>query len=114
MTTIGQLNIQQKWEDMAQYVYIALRHIPKSERFTLGVEMRSGIWRGVRLIVRANAARNKLTMLYEIDSEIKVLLALARVAHSLGVLPHRKYEIVSEKLVELGKMLGGWIKYAKN
>ena len=49
-----ELKIQQKWEDMAKYAYIALRHIPKSERFTLGSELRSGIWKGLALITRAN------------------------------------------------------------
>lgn len=104
MAGVAQLKIQQKWEDMAQYVYIALRHIPKSERFTVGLEMRTGIWKGLRLIVKANAARTKLPILHEIDAEIKILLALARTAHGLGILPARKYEIMSAKLVELGKM----------
>jgi hypothetical protein len=28
----------------------------------------------------------------------------------LGLLPMKKYEIVSEQLVEIGKMIGGWLK----
>ena len=98
---------------MAAYAYVALRHIPKSERFTLGAEVRAGIWKGLRLIVKANAIRNRMPLLYEIDAEIKILLALMRVAYGLKIVPSKKYEILSEKLVELGKMLGGWIKYSK-
>ena len=113
MAAIGQLKIQQKWEDMAGYAYVVLRHIPKSERFTLGAEIRTGIWKGLRLIVKANAVRNRLPMLYELDAEIKTLLALMRVAYGLKIMPSKKYEILSGKLVELGKMLGGWIKYSK-
>ena len=109
----GQLKIQQKWEDMAGYAYVALRHIPKSERFTLGAELRGAIWRGLRLIVRANAVRNKMPLLYDLDVEIKILLALIRTAHRLKILPLKKYEILSEMLTELGKMLGGWIKSCK-
>ncbi|MBW2123229.1 MAG: diversity-generating retroelement protein Avd [Deltaproteobacteria bacterium] len=98
---------------MAGYAYIALRHIPKSERFTLGAEIRSGLWKGLRLIVRANAAKSKLPLLYELDAEIQGLLALIRVARDLKIMPYKKYEILSGKLVELGKMLGGWIKYSR-
>jgi len=109
----GQLKIQQKWEDMAEHVYITLRHIPKSERFTLGAELRAGVWRGLRLILAANAARNKMPLLLEFDTEIKTQLALIRVAHSLNILPHKKYQLLSERLIEIGKMLGGWMKYTK-
>ena len=111
---VSELKIQQKWEDMAKYAYIALRHIPKSERFTLGAEARNVIWKGLRLIVRANAAKDKRKYLYELDAEIKTLQALIRCAYSLEILPAKKYKVWSEQLVELGRMLGGWIKYSRS
>jgi hypothetical protein len=110
---MSELKIQQKWEDMCKYAYIALRHIPRSERFTLGQEIRSGLWRGLRLILRANAIRNKRQVLYELDWQIKELLAMIRTAHALEILPTKKYELWAGKLVELGRMTGGWIKYAR-
>jgi len=110
----SKLKILQKWEEMAGYAYIVLRHIPKSERFTLGAEIRGVIWKGLRLIIKANIARNKRQYLIELDSEVKVLLALLRVAHELGIIPMKKYEIFSEKLIEIGKMIGGWLKHANS
>jgi len=112
--SVAELKIQQKWEDMAQYAYVALRHIPKSERFTLGAEVRQSIWKGLRLIVRANTSRDKRKFLYELDAEIKTLQSLIRTAHSLQIIPDKKYRIWSEQLVELGRMLGGWIKSTKS
>ncbi|MFW5988631.1 MAG: diversity-generating retroelement protein Avd [Desulfosudaceae bacterium] len=108
------LKIQQKWEDMAQYMYVVLRHIPKSERFTLGAEIRASIWRGLRIIIRANNTRkNRMHYLYELDAEIKVLQGLLRTGRALGIIAHRKYENASLLLVELGRMLGGWIKHVR-
>jgi hypothetical protein len=107
------LKILQKWEDMAEYAYILLRNIPKSERFTLGAEIRSCIWKGMSLIVKANHARNKRPYLVELDAEIKVLLGLSRIAFKLHIIPIRKYERFSGMLVELGKMTGGWFKFIK-
>ena len=110
---MSDLNIQQKWEDMAQYAYVALRHIPKSERFSLGSELRQCIWKGLRLIVMANSSRDKRRLLFELDAELKTLQALVRTAQSIEILPYQKYKIWSGLLVEIGCMLGGWIKHCK-
>jgi hypothetical protein len=107
------LIIQQKWEDMAKYAYIALRHMPKSERFTLGTDIRAAIWRGLALIMRANFARNKLPLQIDLDHEVKCILAMLRVAHAIRVLPTKKYEVWSGMLVEIGRMVGGWIKSSR-
>lgn len=107
------LKIQQKWEDMAQYAYVLMRHIPKSERWTLGADMRSCVWRGMALIVRANASRAKMPCLVDLDVEIKILLAVARTAFGMKLISHRQYERFSAMLVEIGKMLGGWMKAFK-
>lgn len=73
--------VQLKWEDMTKYAYIMLRHMPKSERCTLGAEIRASIWRGIRIIVRATHTRDpiqKQKMLLDIDYEIKTMLAMQR------------------------------------
>lgn len=108
------LKIQEKWEAMAEYTYVMLRHIPKTERFTLGAEIRNSIWLGLRLIITGNMAKkNKMQYLTKLDSELEVLKALIRTAHGLKLIPNKKYEELSKYLVELGKMLGGWMKYCK-
>jgi len=108
------LIIQQKWEAMAEYVYILLRHIPKSERFTLGAEIRASVWKGLRLIIAANARRGgRIVLQDEIDIEIQVLQGLIRTGMALGCVPIKKYEICSRLLVELGRILGGWKKSSK-
>jgi len=105
------LIIQQKWEAMAAYVYVLLRHIPKSERFTLGAEIRQSVWRGLRLVIAANAMRRgRSDLMDKIDVEIKVLQGMIRTGHDMGIVPAKKYENCSRLLVELGRLLGGWKK----
>jgi hypothetical protein len=48
--------------------------------------------------------------LQEFDVEITKLKAYLRLSHDLKFLPTKKYEVWSEKVVEIGKMLGGWLK----
>ena len=107
------LKIQQKWEDMAAYAYVAMRHMPKSERWTLGNDIRACIWRGMALIVRANALRVKMPLLMELDVEIKILSALIRTAFAMEIMHPKQYERFAGMLVEIGKMLGGWMKAAR-
>lgn len=107
------LMIYQKWEDMAAYAYIVLRSLPKSERFTLGAEIRQAIWRGVRIIIKAGNERSrsrKISLLWELDGEIKSIQAMTRIGHDMRIISARKNQNLSARLVELGKMTGGWIK----
>ena len=46
----------------------------------------------------------------ELDVEVTKLKAYIRLSYKLGFLPIKKYEIWAEKVVEIGKMVGGWIK----
>lgn len=110
---MADLKIQQKWEDMAAYMYVVLRHVPRSERFTLGAELRAGVWRGLRLIVQANAVTRRMAILDDLDAEIRVLFALIRTAHKMRLVPDKKYEVLSARLDELGRMLGGWKKFSR-
>lgn len=47
------------------------------------------------------------------DVELMKLRVYLRLSFRLGFLPSKKYEVWSEKLIEIGKMLGGWIKSVK-
>ena len=44
------------------------------------------------------------------DVELTKLKAFLRLAFELGFLPNKKYEVWSKQAVEIGRMLGGWIK----
>ena len=110
---IEDLKIKQKCEDMIKYAYIALRQFPKSEKFTLAAEIKTSMFKILGLIIRCNKSRNKQSYLYDIDVELDVLRSMVRLAHDLKFLPFKKYEVWSRHLDELGRMLGGWMKYVR-
>lgn len=93
-----------------EYVFQALTHFPKSERFTTAAEIRNTMLRILKLIIRANKTRSRLPLLYDIDVELDVLRSLIRISTAMGFMPFKKYEQASLRLAEIGKMLGGWIK----
>ena len=95
------------------YAYTLLRHIPKSERFTLGAELRESVWKGSRLITRAVYARNRMPLLLDLDAEVKVVQSMIRLGHGLKIVSDKQYRILSEMLTEIGKMIGGWMRSQK-
>ena len=64
----------------------------------------------IRLVITANKKYTKKTTLQELDVEIAALKVYVRLAADLQYLPLKKYEVWSKKLVEIGKMVGGWIR----
>ena len=92
-----EMKIQQKVFEMMEYAYVCLQQFPKSEKFALVVDIK----RCMNLI---------LERVVELDVEVTKLKAYIRLSYKLGFLPIKKYEIWAEKVVEIGKMVGGWIK----
>lgn len=63
----NELKIKQKHEDFVAYAYVALKHMPKSERFTLVADIKNSLFRILELIIRANKTRNRLPVLYDLE-----------------------------------------------
>ena len=107
------LKIRQKTEDMIKYGYICLRQFPKSEKHTLGAQIKHCMINLLRLIIACNKKYSKRMAMQEIDVELDILRAYVRLSHELGFLPLRKYENWAKMNDEIGRMLGGWMKSLK-
>lgn len=103
----------QKIFDMMQYAYPALAQFPKSEKFALCTDIKHSMDVLLERSIEAQKKYFKKTTLQDMDVEIAKLRAYIRLSHQLGFLPMKKYEIWSEMLVEIGKMVGGWLKTVK-
>lgn len=100
----------QKILDMMEYGYVALRQFPKSERYALATDIKRCMDEMVSLAITARKRYYKKTTLQDLDVEIMKLRVYIRLAYRLRFLPMEKYENWSAMVVEIGKMLGGWIK----
>ncbi len=98
---------------MIKYGYIALRHFPKSEKFSLAQDIKRSMFGILEQIIRANRSRDKRATLYEIDTELEIHRTQVRLAMELKFLPFAKYEVWGKHHAELGRMLGGWVKSVK-
>lgn len=105
-----ELVIKRKVEDMIAYGYACLRHFPKTERHTLAADIKVCMYRVLRLVIASAKRYFKKTTLSDLDVELEMLKSLVRLAKDLAFLPFKQYENWQTLNVEIGKMVGGWIK----
>ena len=105
-----ELKILQKTFDMINYAYPALAQYPKGEKFALVADIKRCMDVMLERIIEANKKYYKKTTLQELDVEVEKLKAYVRLSYNLGFLPPKKYEQWSGLVVEIGRMVGGWIK----
>jgi len=105
-----ELKILQKIMDMMEYGYPALAQYPKSEKFALVTDIKRCMDAMLERCIEAQKHYYKKNTLQQLDVEIMKLRAYLRLSHTLRFLPTKKYEVWSGLVVEIGKMLGGWLK----
>ena len=84
---------------------------PKSERFRMAKRVDDSAFRFYDLIARATKSGEKRrSVLLEADLELDRLRLNVRLCVELTLLNNAQYEYAAAALVEIGKLLGGWIK----
>jgi len=84
---------------------------PKSERFRMAKRLEDSAFSFYELLIEATrSTRRKRQLLVQADVELEKLRLYMRIsqAHKLTSLP--QYHFSSGELVEIGKLLGGWMK----
>lgn len=92
------------------YATNAIRQFPRYEKYTLGIEISKTMWDVKRHMISARFLHHKKTALRNLDHEIKMLIEQVRFAKKCHAINAKRYEIWCKMLVEIGKMVGGWIK----
>ena len=107
---MDEMKIIQKTIDMIKYAYLALAQFPKSEKYAMVADIKRCLDQLLELEVEAQKKYYKKTTLQSLDVTLAKIRVYTRVAHELGFLQTKKYELWTAKNVEIGKMIGGWIK----
>lgn len=112
--------LKEKIADMMKYGKQAVANFPRRERQTAD-EIRRSMLTMYRLSIMVEKKYYKKTTLQELDIELDVLRHLIRLAQDRDYygrnvappLPFKKYEYWSGMLSEIGRIIGGCMKYAK-
>lgn len=101
------------------HFYLSLNNtintIPKKDRFTIGAKCEDITLKIIEMFYEANAkyGQDRLIVLQFVDIRLKILQTLIRALFDIKAIDDKKFLKLSESLIEIGRMLGGWIKTTK-
>ena len=92
-----------------------INHLSRPSRHTLGSKIDSLFTETMENIFKASrlSRARKLAYLTEASVSLDLLKLFFQIAWETRTLDNKKYINISQKLDEIGKMLGGWIKALK-
>jgi len=92
-----------------------LPNFQKDSRYTIGAKIDSLFLETIELIIKASYSdkMEKLIFLKSASVKLDLLKFFLQIAWEIKSLDNKKYILLSERLDEIGKMLGGWIKALK-
>ncbi len=86
------------------------RKFPKDQRFSLTQRLETTAFAFYDLIVRAAKTKYPYRTLLDADIELDKLRLSIRLCKDLELVSFSQYEFAAKVIVEIGKLLGGWIK----
>ena len=115
MAQYSHLPIYIKTYEFIKFVYRVVQQFRKEYKYTLGAELQQIIWRTLDEIIRTNSLpdsekKEGIKKISQLFDKFKIRF---RFAYEIGLLTDKKFSIAQKEMEEIGKMIGGWIKWAK-
>ena len=109
----NKLQLIPKAERYIQYMIETITKLPRVEKFNIGTEYKTSMYIMLRKILYISKTNNNkcLEILNEIDAELNCQRIYARIMNKNKWIDERKFKIIMEQIYEIGKILGGLIKY---
>jgi len=104
--------ILKKTNDLYKEFYQYLKIFPKKDQYMLGRKCEDYIVSFMEIILLAvgSQKQEKREKLLEASVKFDVLKVLFRIARELKMIDNKKYLNLEERIQEIGRMLGGWIR----
>jgi len=103
------------------FVFYEITHrlifkFPKHERYSLGEKIENSILESIEILTLASQTSkyDKEKLLIRANSKTELLKILLRISLNCKIIETKHYLDMEQKLQEIGKMIQGWIKYARN
>lgn len=106
-----------KTEKYMQYMLDLILKLPRTEKFSIGTEYKSSMYRMLTNLMYLNKLDNgkQIEFINNIDAELQIQRIYARLMNTNRWIDDKKFKVITEQIHELGKIVGGLTKYyAKN
>jgi hypothetical protein len=97
--------------DLCLYLEQVVHHFSRYHKYTLGADLRNGARCALKLVVRANARRDKVSVLLELREQLEELKVLLRLGQDVKAFANfNAFSHAIQQVVELAKQNEGWLK----
>ncbi len=113
----NKLKLIPKAEKYVEYMLQIIFKLPRIEKFSIGTEYKQSLYKMLENIMMISKIEKKniLEYLNKIDAELNTQRIYLRIMKNNRWVDEKKFKVSMEHIYELGKILGGLIKYyAKN
>ena len=107
------LIILQKAKDAMKYLYTSWVKYPRSEKLGLVSDYKKCLFQFLIYIITAQKKYYKKTTLQDADVQLELLRLFNDLSYDMRFIDEKRYQLISERLNEIGRLLGGWIKSQK-
>lgn len=109
----GELKLIPKAEEYIEYMIILIMKLPRIEKFNIGNEYKQSMYKMVEDILAMNKSEKskKIYYLNKIDVALNCQRIYLRIMVKNKWIDKKKFLISMNKILEIGKILGGLIKY---
>ncbi|MDD4358241.1 MAG: diversity-generating retroelement protein Avd [Candidatus Pacebacteria bacterium] len=98
----------QKTYDLILEIHPAIAKFPKNQRFILGQKIENTLITILELVIVINLGKATPNYFKKLDIELQKLKIFIRLSKDFTFINMKKYESLEEKVVELGRLLGGF------
>ncbi len=105
-------NVLTKLHELLLYSVPQLAKMPRDQKFLLGDRIETKMLEVLEHALRAYYRKDKRPHLIEANLTLEIIRHLVRIAYNLRAIPPKAYEVISERVNEIGRMVGGWLKAA--
>ncbi|MFH1170250.1 MAG: four helix bundle protein [Candidatus Vogelbacteria bacterium] len=88
---------------------------PKPDRFTLGTRLENLMLDLIELVLltKSKTGLSQMLLLNKTDIKLQTIKLMVRLSYEAKSLPTSAYAKIEEQLLELGRLIGGWLKQTK-
>lgn len=109
----NELTLIPKSERYIQYMLEVIMKIPRTEKFSIGTEYKNSMYKMLENILYLNKVeiKERLNITNIIDADLNVQRILLRIMYKNAWLDKKKFDYAMSLIYEIGKIVGGLIKY---
>lgn len=110
----NKLKLIPKIEKYIEYVLNIILKLPRTEKFNIGNEYKNSMYQMLRdtmYIQKINNKANIIEYLNKIDAELNTQRIFLRIMNNNRWIDYKKFDVSMNLIYEIGKILGGLIKY---